>query len=180
MRTAILMAALLAGTPAAAQTAADEDFDPKSVRIEDAIACKLDVRTYNGFAFWLAGTEDGARQLGWAKIEGPDPLLSEYRLPAPVEAFGHRTDHIAFSSSAVVAVLDGVDAETLAAGLAVPNMIPDRSKFRGERELTKRIERDDDLKMPFTYVTALTISTVDSHPGATLAGCSYRAQEGDR
>lgn len=178
MRSAILVAALLAAGPAMA--AGDEDFDPASVRIEDALACKLDVRAYNGFAFWLAGSDDGARQLGWTKqLDGPNPMLLEYRLPATIEAFGQRTDRIAFTSNAVVALLPGMDPAALAKRLDVENILPAANRFLGERVVARTTETDDTLGMRFTYVTALSVSTVASHPGLTLAGCSYRVEEGE-
>lgn len=172
-------AATIIALAAAPAFAADESFDPKSLRVEDAIACKLDVRSYNGFAMWLAGSDDGARQLGWTKVASPDPLLIEYHLPAPIEAFGHRTDHIAFSSTAVVAILPSVEATAIAADLGVDNLVPDNRRFLGERIISRSTEDDDTLDMRFTYTTAYAVSTVKGYPGATLAGCSYRAEEGE-
>lgn len=176
MRRAILIASLAMATTA---MAADETFDPKSLRIEDAIACKLDVPAYNGFALWLAGTDNGAQQLGWAKVPSRDPLLVEYQLPAPVAAFGHRTDHIAFASTAVMAILPGVDPSEIGQALGITNIVPDHSRFLGEKVIARSTTNDDALNMRLTYTTAYSVSTVKAFAGATLAGCSYRTEEGE-
>lgn len=179
MRQEWLAAVLILGvnSPALAE---DEDFDPSAIRLEDAIACQLDVRTYNGFAFWLVGSDDGAGKLGWEKIDSGNPMLAEYRLPQPISAFGTTTDRIAFASSVVLAVLPGVSAPDVAKALDVENMLPGGSKFLGEHIVNETMVDDADLGMRFTYTVAQSVSTVDSHPGATLAGCSYRVEQGER
>ncbi|WP_380879136.1 hypothetical protein [Sphingomonas sp. DBB INV C78] len=168
---------LSASVPALAE---DKDFDPSTIRLEEAIACKLDVRTYNGFAFWLVGSDDGAGTLGWKKIEGGNPMLAEYRLPQPIKAFGTTTDRIALASSGVLAVLPGLPAAEVARALNVENAFPGGAKFLGERIVDEKVVDDADLGMRFTYIVAHSVSTVDSHPGATLAGCCYRVEQSER
>ena len=201
MRFARLFAAgLLAMAPALAQ-ANDDDFDPITVDVVDALNCHIDARTYNGFALSLNSTEDrGAGRRGWRAIKGSNAFMYEYRLPKPIAVTGNfQTSHIAFTSSAVVAVLDLPDPAALAKAEQIVNQadpaalldalvadgtmtaeqareIPRTNKFLGERVIVDETEHDDKLKMSFKTSIKRVISTVTSHPGKTLYGCAYRIE----
>lgn len=179
----------------------NESFDPASVSVTDAINCHLDAPTYNGFAISISGEDGVAAQLGWVKIETDNPFLLEYRLPEPIDVTGTwQTDHIAFSSSGVLAVLDEhnpaviadaegfaneMDAEPLiaeivASGTAtrakVESEIPFR-KFLGQRVLVDVVEPAERPGGFGTHtVIARSVSNATSHPGKTLYGCSYRIE----
>lgn len=193
-------AVLIATTPALAH-ANDDDFDPITVDVVDALNCHIDARAYNSFALSLSSTEDrGAARRGWRAIKGSNAFMSEYRLPKPIAVTGSfQTSHIAFTGSAVLAVLDLPDPAALAKAEQITNQadpaamldalvadgtmtaqqareIPRTNKFLGERVIVDETEHDDKLKMSFKTSIKRVISTVTSHPGKTLYGCAYQIE----
>jgi hypothetical protein len=193
------LADALAGLSAAAspgvvdEAKSDNAFDPLSVSLEDAINCRLDARTYNGFALNVGGNDGVAKARKWRLIKTDNPFLNEYQLPAPLSIAGMKTARIAFSSSGVLAMLDLADPTALAKAEQIENQadpavlfkgmgltpeqmkaLPGGKKFLGEREIVNKEEKDETLGLIFTTKVKRAISTVSSHPGKTLYGCSYR------
>jgi hypothetical protein len=76
-----------------------------------------------------------------------------------------------------MAVLDGIAAPDLARRLDVPATVSTPDKFLGEKVLAESTEESGGVNLS-TRVT-LNVSTVDTHPGQTLAGCSYVIDVGD-
>lgn len=178
MVTAGLLALAMTMTgPLAAAAGQDADFDPATVDLAKLVECRTyDVPSYNGFAFWLAG-EDGAaarRHLGLTEVESANFMLKEYRLAAPITVFGHTTRRVAFNSSGPLAILDEADPHPLARQLEIVPAIDTPAKFLGERVIAETTEKVGDS----TFGTRITlnVSTVTTHPGKVLAGCSYRLE----
>jgi hypothetical protein len=167
-------AALLLSVAAAAPAGA-QDFDPATLDLAALIECRADVPAYNNFAFWLTGEENGAlEKLGWTEVESGNPLLGQFRLPTPVTAFGHQTDNIVFTSSGPMMVLDGVPPQELADKLGVAAVVASSEKVLGEKVIVEKSEEDGGITLKTRI--ALNVSTVDSHLGKTLAGCSYQIE----
>ncbi len=76
-----------------------------------------------------------------------------------------------------MAVLDGIAAPDLARQLDVPAMVSSTDKFLGEKVVTE--STDDTGGVSLSTRITLNVSTVDTHPGKTLAGCSYALDVGD-
>ncbi|QKC81027.1 hypothetical protein [Mesorhizobium sp. NZP2077] len=159
-------------TPAMAET-----FDPSSLELAALIECRADVPAYNSFALWLGGEPGAAGTLGWKEVPSGNPFLRQYRLPAPVHVFRHETGTIVFTATGPMAVLDGIAAPELARQLGVPATVSSPDKFLGEKVMAERTE--DSGGVTFATRIALSVSTVDTHPGQTLAGCSYALEIGD-
>ena len=200
----VLPVALLIALPAPTAGAAEADFYPATVSELDAIACRLDAPSYTGFALAVSGDDGIAAQRHWHRIEGGNPFLAEYALPAPITVAGLATSRIAFSASGIVAILDlpdpavvagpegvanAADAEPLiaaivAAGKAtraeIEGELPFR-KFLGERVVsdTVALPTRDESFGTHTRI-ARTIANATTHPGKTLYGCSYRIELIDR
>lgn len=195
----VLSFALVISSPALAQ--AEEAFDPASVSVTDAINCHIDAPTYNGFALNVSGEDGVAAQLGWTKVEGGNPFLTEYELPEPIAMTGNWiTRRIAFSSNAVLALLDEPDPNVVAKPEDIVNeMDPEPlieelaasdkatreemegeihfRKFLGQRVLVDVTEPAETPDGFGTHtVIARSVSNVTSHPGKTLYGCSYRIE----
>ena len=174
--TAGLLAMALA-FPVAATAQETEDFDPATVDLAKLIECRTyDVPSYNGFAFWLAGT-DGAearKHLGLTEVKTDNFLLKQYRLATPITVFGRTTRLVAFNSSGPLAVLDEADPHPLAQQLEIEPAIDVPNKFMGEKVISETNEKVGDTR--FGMRVTLNVSTVSSHPGKTLAGCSYRLE----
>lgn len=155
---------------------ADEDVDPATVDLAKLIECRTyDVPTYNAVAFWLAGTEgaEARKHFGLAEEKSANFLLRTYRLKTPITVFGRQTRHIAFNSSGPMAVLDEADPHPIAKALEIEPAIDLPAKFLGERVISTTSEKDAGLGMTVSTRITLNVSTVTSHPGKTLAGCSY-------
>lgn len=174
----ILLAAALVSHPAHAQSG-EPAVKRDAVDIVDAIHCRLDAQSYNGFALSLENpAEKGAAKRKWQKIKGSNPFMVEYRLPKPILVAGtYSSAHIAFTSSAILAVLDMPDPAPLAKSEGIENAAEAATsrtkKFLGERIVSDKKERDDALEVTFRTKVAHVMSTVDTHPGKTLYGCSY-------
>jgi hypothetical protein len=192
-------ALMLMVRPANAQD--NEDFDPASVSIVDAINCHLEAPTYNGFALSVGGDEGEAQRRHWRKVATGNGFLDEYELPEPITVTGtYTTRRIAFSSTGVLAILDLADPAPLAKAEGIANAadpepliaqivasgkatraeieadMPFR-KFLGERVMVDVTELPADGESFGAHTTiARTISNVTTHPGKTLYGCSYRIE----
>ncbi len=140
--------------------------------------------TYNTFAMSLDDAKQGYRARGWKKVESKNPFLSEYRLPRPIDVAGgetetYTTQTIVFSSSAIIAVIDLADPTALAKSMKIDDYVSFPGKFMGQRVVSEKVEEDAELGMRFTSKIAQSVSTVSSHPGKTLVGCSYRIETED-
>jgi hypothetical protein len=135
--------------------------------------------------------EDGiAAQRKWQRIESANPFMNEYELPdRVVVAGGHETRRIGFTASAIVALIDLADPTDLARAEGIENAVVAAPfgtgsgfrKFLGERVLADVTQKPDDTEEWGThFVIAKTISTVTTHPGKTLYGCSYRIEVTDK
>ncbi len=166
----LLAVAAFAAVWAAANADAQE-FDPASLDLPALIECRADVPAYNGFAFWLAGEPAAADKLGWRRVETDNFFLQQYELDRPVTVFGHPTQTVAFTSTGPMALLDGLAAPDLAKELGIEPVVATPEKFLGEKVVIEKSETADGT----TYSTriSLNVSTVDTHPGKVLAGCSY-------
>jgi hypothetical protein len=71
-------------------------------------------------------------------------------------------------------VLDGVPPQELADKLGVAAVVASPEKFLGEKVVVEKSEEDGGITLKTRI--ALNVSTVDSHPGKTLAGCSYQIE----
>ena len=131
---------------------------------------------YNGLAFRLA-TEPGAVDaLGWRETQSPNLFLREFRLPAAIEAFGRSSDTIVFTATGPMLVLEGVSAPELAAALGLSVFYASGEKFLAEKTVFEAEDKEGELTARTRI--ALNVSTVDTHPGKVLAGCSYTLEIG--
>ncbi|MBZ9737842.1 MULTISPECIES: hypothetical protein [unclassified Mesorhizobium] len=154
-----------------AAPATADDFDPASLDLAALIECRTGVPGYNGFALWLTGESGAVRKLGWKEVPSGNPFLRQYRLPAPIHVFGHDTGTIVFTATGLMAVLDGVAAPDLAKELGIQATASTPDKFLGEKVVAENTEEAGGVTLA-THI-ALNVSTVASHSGKTLAGCSY-------
>lgn len=169
-----LAVALLA--PWAAQAQEAVEFDPATLDLAKLIECRTYAPPqYNALAFWLM--EDGGKaaraRFGLTETRSANPMLRTYALKAPLTVFGRQTRQVAFTSSGLVAVLDEADPHPLARELGVEPAVDTPGKFLGERQISASSQNDEGTSMVFNSRVALNVSTVTSHPGKTLAGCSY-------
>lgn len=169
MRIRIICCLLLAGPPGIACAA---DTALPRVDLPALIQCQAGVEDFHALAPIL---EDPLKAvaLGWRPLPQANLFMTEYVLTTPIEVFGHPSDRIAFSGSGIVAVLDLPDPRPLARQLELETGVDTPSKVMFGREV-----RSDDVVDAATGTTLiesviLSVSNVTSHPGKTLAGCSY-------
>ncbi|NTF40524.1 hypothetical protein [Rhizobium rhizogenes] len=170
----LLLTAFLMSTAAAHAATAEQD--PSKIDLAKLIECTTyDVPSYNNFGMWLTGPESATamKQFGMTELPSENPFLREFQLAAPVSAFGRQTSRIAFASSGPLAVLDEPDPHPLAKALGVTAAVDQPNKFLGAKEILSNKEQLENSDTVLHTLITLNVSTDDSHPGKTLAGCSY-------
>ncbi len=157
-----------------AQTALaeDDEFTPGKLDLEKLIECRAQVPDYNQLTTWMQAEPDALKLLGWSRTESGNPFLEQYKLDKPVKVFGSETMDIAFAGNGLLAVLDDGSASALAKRLEIPALIDSPAKFMGERVVAENTDDTDEMITVKTRIS-LNVSTVESHPGKVLAGCSY-------
>ncbi|WP_342778238.1 MULTISPECIES: hypothetical protein [Mesorhizobium] len=148
-----------------------DDYDPAALDLPALIECRADVPAYNGFALWLSSAPGAVETLGWKEVASGNPFLRKYELPAKIRVFNRETGSIVFTAAGPMAVLDGIAAPELARELDVIAVFSTPEKFLGEKVVVQNTEESEGLT--FSTDIKLNVSTVESHPGKTLAGCSY-------
>ena len=111
--------------------------------------------------------------LGWQPLPQTNMFMTEYRLASPIRVFGHGTDHIAFTGSSVMAILDLPDPRPLAGELGLETAIDTPAKAMFGKELRSEESHDTESGQVLIASVVLNVSNVSSHPGKTLVGCSY-------
>lgn len=168
--TALLVALVPLST--AAQETEPPPFDPHSVDLPALIACRDTPENFMALAIALQDPLN-AVSLGWRPLPQTNMFLSEYALTAPIEVFGHRSDHIAFAGSSVMAILDLPDPRPLAKELDLETAIDTPEKAMFGKELVSEEIRAEASGLVLIRSLVLNVSNVTSHPGKTLVGCTY-------
>ncbi|KTT68393.1 hypothetical protein NS319_14265 [Sphingomonas sanguinis] len=176
MMVQALFALWLAAAPLPA--ASDAEVDPATINVVDAIDCRLNTDSYGALTMAL---DEEAKRRGWRPVEGKNPFLQEYELPQPIRVGeGWTTRRIAFSANALLAILDIADPKTVADRIGITNTMPDLSgqgvaaKFLGQHVVSdETVLPKGEEKFGTHSIIARSVSTVTSHPGKTLYGCSY-------
>lgn len=109
---------------------------------------------------------------GWQPLPQANMFMSEFRLLRPVRVFGRDADRIAFTGTGIVAVLDLADPHPLAKELGLDTAYDTPEKFMSGKE----VRSDDATRADGKAIidsAVISVSNVGSHPGKTLAGCSY-------
>ncbi len=158
----LLIAAAAAGT-AHAETAID---------LPGLIECRQSVSDFAALAP-IANNPLQAVTLGWRPLPQGNLFMAEYMLNTPIQVFGHSADHIAMAGGTVIAILDLADPRPLARQLELETGYDADGKFMAGRELVSRDVIDAKSGEALIESVILGVSTVKSHPGKTLAGCTY-------
>ena len=103
----------------------------------------------------------------------PQARMFDALIVTPIRVFGHDTDHIAFSGGGIVALLDLPDPRPLAKQLALETAVDTPAKAMFGKEVRSEEVRDQASGKALIDSAVLNVSNVSSHPGKTLAGCSY-------
>ncbi len=111
--------------------------------------------------------------LGWRPLPQGNLFMAEYQLNTPITVFGHRSDHVAMAGGTIIAILDLPDPRPLAKQLDLEVGYDADDKFMAGRELVSRDVNDAKTGEALIESVVLGVSNVKSHPGKTLAGCTY-------
>ena len=184
-RVLILLAALLpipsfAQEPAAMQEkppaetaqAPAEKLDPARIDLPGLIECKRELADFHYLAPALVEPLQ-AVALGWRPLPQANLFMTEFMLNAPIVVFGHSTNHIAFTGDSIIAILDLADPHPLARELELETAVDTPAKAMFGKELRSHEQRDQASGITLIDSVVLNVSTVSSHPGKTLVGCSY-------
>lgn len=176
MNSRVFLAILALALQSVTAFAADPvEFDPETVDAADVISCKIGADDYMGFVMTVTTSDEpGSYQArGWKKVDSGNPFMTQYRLPKPITVYGYTTSDVAFTSSAMLAVIDLADPAGLAKAQNIENLMPASGRFIGEREISNTSSVDKEAGFAIKKSVTLNISTVTSHPGKTMIGCSY-------
>lgn len=170
IRPSLLLFALAAALPAAA---ADPGSAPApAIDLPALLECRQRVADFAAVGPLLADPLKAVAQ-GWRPLPQSNLFMREYELVRPIQVFGHSTTRIAFAGASAMAILDLPDPRPLAKQLQLEAAVdtPDKAMFG--REVVSRDVTDPKTGEPMIESIILSVSTVKSHPGQTLAGCSY-------
>ena len=145
---------------------------PAAIDLAALIECRLDYASFMRFTPVLQDPLQ-AVALGWRPQPQANPFMLEYRLNQPITVHGVQTDHIAFAGDAVLAVLDLADPRPLARALKLETGVDTPQKALFGLEVRADEVDGPDGTPGWLESAVINVSNVDSHPGKTLAGCSY-------
>ena len=137
------------------------------------IECRQGVADHAALAPLLADPLKAVAH-GLQPLPQGNQFMSEYRLAQPISVFGDRTERVAVAGSSIMAILDQADPRPLAKRLALETGYDQDGKFMAGRELVSRDVTDPKSGEAQIESIILSVSTVASHPGKTLARCSHR------
>ena len=172
MRRHLFSLALLPLSAFAQSAATEEQLDPTQIDLTALIECRQQLGDFHYLAPALLNPLQ-AVALGWRPLPQANLFMTEFKLNTPITVFGNATDHIAFTGDSIIAVLDLPDPRPLAKQLELETAIDTPAKAMFGKELVSDEERDEALGVTFIRSVVLNVSNVASHPGKTLAGCSY-------
>lgn len=136
------------------------------------IECRQGAAEHAALAPLLADPLKAVAQ-GLQPLPQGNPFMSEYRLARPIAVFGTTTEQVAVAGASILAVLDQADPRPLAKRLELETGYDQDGKFMAGRELVSRDVTDPKSGEAQIESIILSVSTVASHPGKTLAGCTY-------
>jgi len=176
-RPACLCLLALFSTPAMAAaptTAAPTTAAPAAAPLDLAalIECRQRVADYDAVAPVVADPLKAVAN-GMQPLPQNNQFMSEYRLATLLTVFGQRTEYVAVSGASIMAILDVPDPRPMAKTLALEDGVDNPDKFMAGREVVSRDVTDPRTGEPMIESIILSLSTVKTHPGKTLAGCTY-------
>jgi hypothetical protein len=136
------------------------------------IECRQRVADYDALAPVLADPLKAVAN-GLQPLPQTNQFMSEFRLATPVTVFGQRTEYVTVSGASIMAILDVADPRPLARTLALEDGVDNPDKFMAGREVVSQDVPDPRTGEPMIESIILSLSTVKTHPGKTLAGCTY-------
>ncbi|MCF7750818.1 hypothetical protein KQ945_08670 [Bacillus subtilis subsp. subtilis] len=136
------------------------------------IECRQGLADFNAVAPVVADPLKAVAN-GLQPLPPGNPFMTEFRLATPLTVFGQRTESVAVAGASIMAILDLADPRPLAKTLALEDGVDNPGKFMAGRELVSRDVTDPTTGEPMIESVILSLSTVKSHPGKTLAGCTY-------
>ena len=136
------------------------------------IECRQSVSDYDAVAPVVADPLKAVAN-GLQPLPQTNQFMSEFRLAAPITVFGERAEYITVAGASIMAILDLADPRPLAKRLALEDGVDTPVKFMAGRELVSRDITDPRTGEALIESVILSLSTVKSHPGKTLAGCTY-------
>ncbi len=143
-----------------------------SLDLPALIECRQGVAEQAALAPLLADPLKAVAQ-GLQPLPQGNQFMSEFRLASPITVFGQQTERVAVAGASIMAVLDQADPRPLAKRLELETGYDQDGKFMAGRELVSRDVTDPKTGEAQIESIILSVSTVASHPGKTLAGCTY-------
>ncbi len=144
----------------------------QNIDLPALIECRQSVSEFAALAP-IANDPLKAVALGWRPLPQGNLFMNEYMLNTPITVFGRSAEHIAMAGGTIVALFDMPDPRPLAKELELEVGYDAPEKFMAGRELVSRDVIDAKSGEALIESVILSVSNVKSHPGKTLAGCTY-------
>lgn len=144
------------------------------------LECRISAEKYLNFVLNDFQQSSYKKSIGVKRVRQDNPFLHEYELNKPVSVYGYTTRRVAFTSSGVMALVDERDPAQLAHRLGLDIAYHGGEKILASKVLSKTEPEPfiDDVLV--WHVVSQEVSTVSSHPGKTLVGCSYRMETNEK
>lgn len=136
------------------------------------VECRQDVAAHAALTAIVADPLKAVAN-GLQPLPQQNRFMSEFRLAEPLTVFGRQAEYLAVAGASIMAVLDEADPRPLARELKLETAYDADGKFMAGRELVSRDVTDPATGEAQIESIILSVSTVQSHPGRTLAGCTY-------
>lgn len=162
----------MAAAPTTAAPAAPAAPAAAPLDLAALIECRQRVADYDAVAPVVADPLKAVAN-GMQPLPQNNQFMSEYRLATQLTVFGQRTEYVAVSGASIMAILDVPDPRPMAKTLALEDGVDNPDKFMAGREVVSRDVTDPRTGEPMIESIILSLSTVKTHPGKTLAGCTY-------
>ena len=148
------------------------DAPARPLDLPALIECRQSVSDYDAVAPVVADPLKAVAN-GLQPLPQTNQFMTEFRLAAPITVFGERAEYIAVAGASIMAILELADPRPLAKRLALEDGVDTPEKFMAGRELVSRDVTDPRTGEALIESVILSVSTVKTHPGNTLAGCTY-------
>ncbi|HEY0504406.1 MAG TPA: hypothetical protein VGD42_13050 [Lysobacter sp.] len=161
---------------------ADRSFanaDAALEALEEVLSCSADRATFTAINdaltdLYYKETPEAAFKDWKYTPQDDNAFIALYELPRGVQVAGHATRTIVSASGGLLGLLDDADARQLSAQLKLQ-----RSEL-ADHVYVREVERVEEGEGVFamSFIKRLTVSTLSTHAGRTLAGCEYAVEQG--
>ena len=169
MRNYVLMLATVLSSALPALSAAQSNTQVDWVKF---LECRAKFEEYTSFALGDFQDEQFKKSIGLKQIKQANSFIQEYELAKAIDVYGYSTKRLAFTSSGVMAIVNEKNPVQLAEKLQLSVEYNRGGKILATKTISET-KPETIGGMQVWQKISKDLSTVTSHPGKILLGCSY-------